>query len=225
MICAQKKALSEAHEARRKAAREARLGKVTPTSASRPPEPAGNLVCWWCVHGLAQLPCIHVPTDYDDRRDLFTVRGNFCSWPCAKAWAQDNGGARAGEIQTIMALMRRRIFGHYVPLWPAPKRESLQIFGGSLTIEEFRKYGGKVEPPPIHWPDERITLPVSDRGGPEVHTTQSASADRQKDRGKLKAIGESTSSGDSLKLRRTKPLQRAESKLENVLGITRKSKD
>jgi hypothetical protein len=94
-----------------------------------------------------------------------------------------------------------------------------------LTIEEFRKYGGKVEPPPIHWPDERITLPVSDRGGPEVHTTQSASADRQKDRGKLKAIGESTSSGDSLKLRRTKPLQRAESKLENVLGITRKSKD
>lgn len=216
-ICAQKKAVLE----ERLANRPVRAPKVlTPPP---PPEPAGDLVCWWCVHSLPQLPCIHLPTRYDDKRDRFETKGNFCSWQCAKAWALAENSSRSGEIQMILMMMRRRAIGHYTPLWPAPKREALKIFGGSMTIEEFRSFGGLVEPPIIHWPDQKRHVPIVGGATAVTETVDAPVATPAKDKTRLKAIQNSTSSSDTLKLKRMKPLARSESKLENVLGITRKT--
>lgn len=216
-ICTQKKVLFEERLGKRP------VRQAKPVNPPPEPEPAGDLVCWWCVHGLPQLPCIHLPTRYDDKRDRFETRGNFCSWQCAKAWALDQNNARSGEIQMLLMMMRRRAIGRYEPLWPAPKREALKIFGGSMTIEEFRTYGGAVEPPIIHWPDQRVHVPIVGSTGAGSEPVASNAPETQKDKTRLKAIQNSTSSTDTLKLRRTKPLARAESKLENVLGITRKT--
>ena len=41
----------------------------------------------------------------------------------------------------------------------------------------------------------------------------------------MNEIETSTTETSTLKLKRNKPLQRAESKLENILGITRKGKE
>ena len=100
-ICSQKKALLEARLARKPAQ------AITPLRPVPASEPAGDLVCWWCVHALPQLPCIHAPIRYDDKRDRFETKGNFCSWQCAKAWALDRNSSRSGEIQTILMMMRR----------------------------------------------------------------------------------------------------------------------
>ena len=179
-----------------------------------------ELVCWWCVHSLPQLPCIHLPVKYDDKRKIFTTRGNFCSWQCAKAYGINMNTARAGEMQMFLALMRMQTFGKYVPLWPAPKREALAIFGGTLSIEEFRSYGGRVEPIPVFFPDDRQLLQtVGFTTKDEVNQISNTNAST---RGKMSAIETSTSSNETLKLKRTKPLERSKSKLENVLGITRK---
>jgi len=217
-VCAQKKAVLDERIAKRKEA---------VTKPLKPPpqtEPAGDLVCWWCVHALPQLPCINAPFKYDDKRGRFETKGNFCSWQCAKAWAHDLNSARSGEIQMFLMMMRRRAIGRYEPLWPAPKREALKIFGGTMTIEEFRSYGGLVEPPIIHWPDQKRHMPlVGGTAVPVTETTDAPTSTPGKDRGRLKAIQNSTSSSDTLKLKRNKPLARAESKLENVLGITRKT--
>jgi hypothetical protein len=215
-LCTQKKVLFEERLGRRP------VRETKPNVPPPPAEPAGDLVCWWCVHSLPQLPCIHLPTRYDDKRDRFETRGNFCSWQCAKAWALDQNSARSGEIQMILMMMRRRAIGHYTPLWPAPKREALKIFGGTMTIDEFRSYGGLVEPPIVHWPEQRQHVPII---GAMVTEPVDASVPQAppKDKTRLKAIQNSTSSTDTLKLKRTKPLARAESKLENVLGITRKT--
>jgi len=176
-----------------------------------------ELICWWCVHSLPQHPCIHLPVRYDDKRRIFTTRGNFCSWQCAKAYAIDMNTARAGEMQMIMALMRKQTFGKYVPLFPAPKREALAVFGGTLSIEEFRAYGGTKEPPPVSFPDDRqLVQTVGFPSKDEVHQITNSV------RGKMNAIEQSTSQTDTLKLKRTKPLSREKSKLENVLGITRR---
>jgi hypothetical protein len=124
----------------------------------------------------------------------------------------------------FLMMMRRRAIGRYEPLWPAPKREALKIFGGTMTIEEFRSYGGLVEPPIIHWPDQKRHVPmVGGTATPITETTDAPTATPGKDKTRLKAIQNSTSSSDTLKLKRNKPLARAESKLENVLGITRKT--
>ena len=219
MICTAKREITEARAVARERAKERRLEPPT----TPPVEDLEGLVCWWCVHPLPQKPCIHLPVRYDDKLDRFTTTGNFCSWQCAKAYAIDMSIAKSGEIQSILALMRLKAFGKFVPLWAAPKRQFLKCFGGTMTIEEFRSYGGLVEPPQIYFPVGRQIQPIFSNAPAEVvaHTTgpiQSVDSTR------LKAIENSTGQQDSLKLKRSKPLARTASKLESTLGIIRKPK-
>ena len=176
-----------------------------------------ELVCWWCVHSLPQHPCIHLPVKYDEKRDIFTTRGNFCSWQCAKAYAIDMNTSRMGEMLTFLTLMRKKTFGKIVPLFPAPKRTTLAIFGGTLSIEEFRSFGGVKEPPPVSFPDDRQLVQTVGHGPSKAEVQQITNT-----RGKMNAIESSVGGGDTLKLKRDKPLERSKSKLENILGITRK---
>jgi len=222
MICNKKKEITDARIVSRERAKERRLEPCgLPTVP--PYENIEGLVCWWCVHTLPQKPCIHLPLTYDDRLDKFTTTGNFCSWQCAKAYAVDMNTAKSGEIQSILALMRKKAFGHYVPLWPAPKRQFLKCFGGTMTIEEFRSYGGLGEPPQIYFPFGKQVQPIFSNSRSEL-VPVTTHASQSMESGKLKAIENSTGQQDSLKLKRSKPLARTASKLESTLGIIRKSK-
>jgi len=181
-----------------------------------------NLLCWWCIHSLPQRPCIHLPIKYDDRLDKFECIGYFCSWPCAKAFALDMNTARSGEYQMYLALMRKKAYGKTVPCWPAPKRWALKCFGGKMSIEEFRSYGGFVEPPVIHWPHQKLHVIITGGGDSSVSNQKEVSTFHQSKR-MMSAITSSTTETSTLKLKRQKPLQREGSKLENILGITRKT--
>jgi hypothetical protein len=120
-------------------------------------------------------------------------------------------------------MMRRRSIGKYEPLWPAPKRQALACFGGTLTIEEFRNFGGLVEPPIVHFPFEKRYIQTVGAGEAAAAAPKvAAAADNPK--GRLKAIEDSVASGDTLKLKRSKPLARTASKLESSLGLIRKNK-
>jgi hypothetical protein len=140
-----------------------------------------------------------------------------------KAYARSMGTSRNGEIQSFIALMRRKTFGKYVPLFSAPKRETLKCFGGTMTIDEFRACGGNVEPPQVYWPFQKLYIPTI---GGEAAPIQSASTGFKTgaSSGKLQAIETSSTKTDTLRLKRPKPLARTESKLENALGIKRKEK-
>lgn len=227
--CSDKKASHDVRVLERERLKAARLERISNEIASRSDTdlqtPAQtHLVCWWCVHTLPKLPCIHLPIKYDEKRKLFTSKGNFCSWQCAKAYALDMSTARSGEIQMYLALMRKQAIGHYEPLWAAPARCCLAIFGGSMDIEEFRSYGGLVEPPIVRWPNENLIQPISGAEKELDLRLTAGAADMTKRGGaRMKAIENSSVSQDSLKLRRMKPLERTKSKLENVLGITRKT--
>jgi hypothetical protein len=219
MICAEKKRITDIRHELRNSPKAPKPSLPT----EPPPENLEGLICWWCVHALPQKPCIHLPMKYDDKRNIFQTIGNFCSWQCAKAYAIDMKSARSGEIQSLLAMMRLRALGRYYPLWAAPKRDILKCFGGTMTIEEFRTFGGAVEPPQIYYPYEKRYLPVIGgevRGACEnVMHAPSGGGER------LKAIENSSTETDTLRLKRNKPLVRATSKLENALGIKRKGKD
>lgn len=182
-----------------------------------------ELVCWWCVHPHENGLPIHLPMKYEEKLNRFCTIGNFCSWACAKAYAIDMNNARKGEITSLLAMMRMRAIGHHDSCWPAPKRQALQCFGGSMTIEEFRRHGGKVEPPIIHYPFEHRYVPIV--GGQAAPADEAkAVGTAKKNPAHLKAIEDSSGSSETLKLKRDKPLARTSSKLESMLGITRKTK-
>jgi len=223
MICPKKKEITEARIKSRADIKQARVNAPPRDPTEAPDFDQTGLVCWWCVHALPQRPCIHLPLRYDDKLDKFTTTGNFCSWQCAKAYALDMNSARSGEIQSLVALMRKRAFGKFTPLWPAPKRQFLKCFGGTMTIEEFRSYGGLVEPPQIFFPIEKQIRPIFNNSEPNS-TTRVSTATPAGDPTRLKAIENSSGQQDTLKLKRNKPLARAASKLESTLGITRKAK-
>lgn len=221
MICSEKKRITDERHALR--------GSKGPKESDLPTEPPNEnvkgLVCWWCVHDLPQRPCIHLPIKYDDKRKIFGTIGNFCSWACAKAYAINMGSARAGEIQSFLALMRLQALGKHVPLWAAPKREALACFGGTLSIDEFRAFGGRVEPPQVYYPFEKRFVPIigGETSGRSAGGTTASSMSKGTER--LKAIENSSTETDTLRLKRNKPLVRATSKLENALGIKRKGKE
>jgi hypothetical protein len=95
-----------------------------------------------------------------------------------------------------------------------------------MSIEEFRAYGGFVEPPIVHWPHQKLHV-VTVGSGAVTETTNNIFNDNSKTTKarRMNDIETSTTETNTLKLKRNKPLQRSDSKLENILGITRKVKE
>jgi hypothetical protein len=99
--------------------------------------------------------------------------------------------------------MRRHAMKKYVPTKAAPKRTALKVFGGTLTIEEYRSGLSNVQ----------AFMPYETHRMPTIITSNAVPARKQGD----ESTGE-------LVLKRPKPLARAKSTLETSLGITRRSK-
>jgi hypothetical protein len=97
--------------------------------------------CWWCCHPFDSCP-VYLPIKHDYNRsthkEFFRVKGCFCSYNCALAY-----GIKAGYtgVKALLVLMRKLLDGIEMtePLSPAPAKEVLTIFGGPVSIEEFRE--------------------------------------------------------------------------------------
>jgi len=163
-----------------------------------------NVCCWWCCHPFPG-PSIHYPYKYDPKTKKFTTTGHFCTWECVKAYAIDQNIPRSGEFQAYIALMHKHANRNtYTITNKAPKRYALQMFGGSLTIEEFRRGSSNVY----------VTMPY------EHHVMPTITTEFTKRAPKLVETGAST--GEELVLKREKPLARTKNTLEASLGIIRK---
>lgn len=91
-------------------------------------------LCWHCCHPY-ETTTIRLPVRYDDRRDQWTYIGQFCSWGCAKGHAID---AQRLDWCALLASLKRRTIGKYVPTTPAPPRRLLSSFGGTIPLKKFR---------------------------------------------------------------------------------------
>ena len=68
-----------------------------------------------------------------------TSHGYFCSFQCAKAWGADHKNPKIQQqTSTLIYLLTRANYKHKKGVVAAPPRESLIMFGGDLTIEQFR---------------------------------------------------------------------------------------
>ena len=98
-----------------------------------------NIYCWWCCHSFRTSPCT-LPISYDSYRKKYKYIGIFCSWNCVKSYNFELKDQKVSERCSIITLLLKEIYNlpYALNIKQAPPRQSLKIFGGYLSIEEFR---------------------------------------------------------------------------------------
>ncbi len=171
--------------------------------------------CWWCCHEF-DGPELHLPYKYDSLRNKFETMGCFCSWGCMKSYNMCYNKTRSSIIATNIVLMYKQMYGGVSPIRCAPNRYSLKVFGGTLTIEEFRALSGKS-------PRVFVKMPDEVRHVQEVITKYEIRVPTEGDLDtKFQEISRSSTTNETLKIKRPKPLKRDANNLETTLGIIRK---
>lgn len=105
-------------------------------------QPKGTL-CWHCCHDLGSAP-VPMPLSYDDRTAIFRVAGEFCSLNCMVAYNRDTGKTVRGCGKDVLAIFQftKVVLGSSaaaLKVVAAPPRQMLQVFGGWMSIDEFRQ--------------------------------------------------------------------------------------
>lgn len=103
-----------------------------------------DIACWHCCHQFDGVP-IPVPkykkADHDSIA-LYTVYGVFCSCNCAVAYILERNTYDQQRLLLQFKSMATHVFGFLTTdvfaLEPAPPRIFLRMFGGHLSIDEFR---------------------------------------------------------------------------------------
>lgn len=106
-----------------------------------------NMNCYWCHHGYdTPLICIPNKCTIKDRRYHFYGTGSFCSMFCLYAYLRDlenhKDYCQPQWLSTARQLTIVAFAAMYPPevkLVPAPHWQMLDVYGGPLTIQEFRK--------------------------------------------------------------------------------------
>lgn len=98
-----------------------------------------NSHCFWCCHSIDNV-VYSMPYNYDTVNDSYFVFGSFCSLQCANAYNFSVHGSsdKVWEINSWIQMLGKR-YGFTNTIRPAPSKYLLKMFGGNLTIDEFRE--------------------------------------------------------------------------------------
>lgn len=100
-----------------------------------------DVACFWCCHTF-QTPPVAIPSHILDEK--WYMYGNFCSPECATAYLFKEKidshvqWERYALMNSLYADDAEVGFGSPCGIRPAPPREVLRMFGGSMDISEYR---------------------------------------------------------------------------------------
>jgi len=97
--------------------------------------------CLWCCHTYTRMP-IAIPEKIINNK--YYVYGNFCSFNCAASYIFNSNkvSIEKWETYSLLNLLYHDLIENTVSdlkIKLAPPRETLKMFGGFYSIEEFRK--------------------------------------------------------------------------------------
>jgi hypothetical protein len=95
-----------------------------------------DVACWWCCHKFDTVP-IGLPIRFNIVLKKFHVKGIFCSFSCMVAYKNEKPYKDSYLIKYLYNKLTGTLLTEST-LSPAPPRCSLKMFGGELTIDEFR---------------------------------------------------------------------------------------
>lgn len=96
--------------------------------------------CWWCCHPF-ESKSLSMPISYNEKTDTFKVYGHFCSFSCMKAYNHHENIAQKANQYALISCMIAKTFKKPININCAPPRQLLNVFGGHMTIDEFRACG------------------------------------------------------------------------------------
>lgn len=178
--------------------------------------------CWHCCHPIAGQP-LPMPIRHDDRRDIFHVMGEFCSWACMKAHNMSSSSYTKSVIANYITMFRHRCTGVLKGTPSAPPREALKVFGGTMSIEQFRAASATgvqhfVLPPKmiVH---HRVVH--EQQACQRAHAAAASLQARRAapDLAQVVSFKDVSAKNETLRLKRPKPLQNNRNLLERSMGI------
>ncbi len=171
-----------------------------------------STACFWCAHTFTWKPSV-IPER--EEKGTYRIYGNFCSPCCAMAFLLNETLDTHVRWERI-ALLHRLYGGNYKSqrIFPAPTRESLALFGGPMSIDQFRATieQGKVRvdiqtPPMVSILGSIDTKPIDFYDSSMKHTISPL-------------LGELVPKAEEgLRLKRSRPLKEKDSTLDSVLKI------
>ncbi len=94
-----------------------------------------NTKCWWCKNSF-DTPSVGIPEIYF--KNKFYCYGNFCSYNCALTYNIDSND-NVWKRNSLLNLLYFKTYNINRKIKAAPHWKLLKEYGGSITIDEFRK--------------------------------------------------------------------------------------
>lgn len=172
-----------------------------------------RLSCWNCSEPFESRP-LCLPYHYNERKDVFYTKGVFCSFSCMKRYNVDrNKGSTVQKVSSLISFLFKRLNGFIgTGVHMAPPLNHLQKFGGHLTVGAYRC---NTQPAAASETIVTQNAPI-DIAAPVVQkrkqraTAESSDSRRTQaavDKIKNASKAQSTSTADSLRLKRQKRLE------------------
>jgi hypothetical protein len=170
-----------------------------------------DAACFWCCYGFTHRPVV---LPIRDTGEYLQVTGNFCCPECAVAYLFDMRQDSHTRWEQLALLYR--VYGEacHGTIHPAPPRTSLTLFGGSLSIQDYRKMiqSQKVRVD-VHLPPMVSILATMDTKPIDFYDASLTKNVNETVKERLQKAEE------VLRLRRTKPLKAWESTLDACINL------
>ena len=171
-----------------------------------------DIACFWCAHSFEGQPCV-IPER--EEKGVYRIYGNFCCPSCAMAYILQE--SLDSHVRWERVSLLHRIYSKAYAtgrIFPAPSRDCLSLFGGPMSIEQFRgtMSAGKIRidiqiPPMVSILGSIDTKPIDFYDSSMKHTISPL-------------LGEAVPKAEEgLRLKRSRPLKEKESTLDSVLKI------
>jgi hypothetical protein len=167
--------------------------------------PSGT-ACFWCCHTFSWKPTV-IPTHYDVYTNQYNAEGHFCSPECALSNIYTDSTLTSSQRWLRQSLLNSM---YNKEVMRAPDKRVLRLFGGTLSIEQFRRYVKEgCAPLQIATPPIRLYMPSIN--------TQATSRD-------IKSYVSLTTetvdkASQQLRLKRSKPVHSTVHTLDKCMGF------
>jgi hypothetical protein len=101
-------------------------------------KPVEGVVCFHCCHGFETAP-VWIPQSLDSKGIYWVRPTPFCSLNCAKAHLVEMNSFAHSQQMMLLHRVARDVYGHCDDkIVASPARQCLEMFGGPMSIVEFR---------------------------------------------------------------------------------------